>query len=60
MYIKEHNFLLLDFLTEWVLHTRGGYRPSLQKRLLQMRPITRLSARGPLQWAESLMGLRAG
>jgi hypothetical protein len=24
-----------------------------------MRPVTRLSARGPLQWAESLMGLRA-
>jgi hypothetical protein len=39
--------------------TRGGYRPSLQKSLLQTRPVTRLSERGPLQWAESHMGLRA-
>ena len=28
---------------------RGGYSPSLRKRLLQMRPVTRLSLRGPLQ-----------
>jgi hypothetical protein len=37
---------------------RGGYRPSLQKRLLQMRPVTRLSLWGSLQWAESHMGSR--
>jgi hypothetical protein len=39
--------------------TWGGYISSLQKRLLQMRPVTRLHARGSLQWAESHMGLRA-
>jgi hypothetical protein len=37
--------------------TREGYRPSLQKRLLQTRPVICLSARGPLQWAESHLGL---
>jgi hypothetical protein len=40
--------------------TRGGYRLSLQKRLLQTRPVIHLFVRGPLQWAESHLGLQRG
>jgi hypothetical protein len=38
---------------------KEGYRPSLQKKLLQMRHVTRLSTWGPLQWAKFHVGLRA-
>jgi hypothetical protein len=31
----------------------------ITEKLLQMRPVTCLSARGPLQWAKSYVGLRA-
>jgi hypothetical protein len=38
---------------------KGGLQTVITKKLLQMRPITCLSTRGPLQWAEFHVGLRA-
>jgi hypothetical protein len=36
---------------------KGGLHTVITGKLLQIRPITRLSVRGLLQWAESHVGL---
>jgi hypothetical protein len=38
---------------------KGGLQTVITEKLLQMRPVTCLSTRGPLQWAEFHVGLRA-
>jgi hypothetical protein len=38
---------------------KGGLQTVIIEKLLQMRPVTCLSTRGPLQWAEFHVGLRA-
>jgi hypothetical protein len=37
---------------------KGGLQTVITEKLLQMRPVTHLSVRGPLQWAESHVGLQ--
>jgi hypothetical protein len=38
---------------------KGGLQTIITEKLLQTRPVTCLSTRGPLQWAEFHMGLWA-
>jgi hypothetical protein len=38
---------------------KGGLQTVITEKLLQIGPITGFSLRGLLQWAESLMGLKA-
>jgi hypothetical protein len=38
---------------------KGGLQTVITEKLLQMRPVTCLSTRGPLQWVEFHMGLQA-
>jgi hypothetical protein len=38
---------------------KGRLHTVITEKLLHMRPVTCLSVRGPLQWAESHVGLRA-
>jgi hypothetical protein len=38
---------------------KGRLQTIITEKLLQMRPVTCLSTRGPLQWAEFRVGLRA-
>jgi hypothetical protein len=38
---------------------KGRLQTVITKKLLQMRPVTCLSTRGPLQWVEPHVGLRA-
>jgi hypothetical protein len=38
---------------------KGGLQTVITEKLLQMRPVTCLSTRGPLQWAKFHVGLRA-
>jgi hypothetical protein len=37
---------------------KGGLQTVITEKLLQIRPVTRLSVRGLLQWAESHVGLK--
>jgi hypothetical protein len=39
---------------------KGGLQAVITEKLLQIRPVTRLSTRGLLQWAEFHVGLWAG
>jgi hypothetical protein len=38
---------------------KGGLQTVIREKLLQMKPVTCLSTRGLLQWAEFHVGLRA-
>jgi hypothetical protein len=38
---------------------KGRLQTVITEKLLQIRPVTHLSTRGPLQWAEFHVGLRA-
>ena len=38
---------------------KGRLQTVITEKVLQIRPVTRLSTRGPLQWAEFRGGLRA-
>jgi hypothetical protein len=37
---------------------KGGLHTVITEKLLQIGPVTHLSERGPLQWAESHVGLQ--
>jgi hypothetical protein len=37
---------------------KGGLQTVITEKLLQIGPVTHLSVRGPLQWAESHAGLQ--
>jgi hypothetical protein len=37
---------------------KGGLQTVITEKLLQIRPVTRFSVRGLLQWAESHVGLK--
>ena len=39
-------------------HKGGGLQTIITEKLLQIRPVTRFSVRGLLQWAESHVGLQ--
>jgi hypothetical protein len=38
---------------------KGGLQTVIPEKVLQIEPVTRFSVRDLLQWAESLMGLKA-